>query len=105
MLEWIVSSSVLAALMIVLRYLLRGHISLRLQYSIWLILLLRLLLPVSLGTSPVSVANALPQAAEFNYVQTNQSQGDDSRYTLRRRRWTLIHPCQRSSPLTGRDSR
>ena len=35
MLEWIVSSSVLAALMIVLRYLLRGHISLRLQYSIW----------------------------------------------------------------------
>lgn len=78
MLEWIVSSSVLAALMIVLRYLLRGHISLRLQYSIWLILLLRLLLPVSLGTSPVSVANALPQAAEFNYVQTNQSQGDDS---------------------------
>ena len=62
MLEWIVSSSVLAALMIVLRYLLRGHISLRLQYSIWLILLLRLLLPVSLGTSPVSVANALPQA-------------------------------------------
>lgn len=78
MLEWIVSSSVLAALMIVLRYLLRGHISLRLQYSIWLILLLRLLLPVSLGTSPVSVANALPQAAEFNYVQANQSQGDDS---------------------------
>ena len=78
MLEWIVSSSVLAALMIVLRYLLRGHISLRLQYSIWLILLLRMLLPVSLGTSPVSVANALPQAAEFNYVQTNQSQGDDS---------------------------
>lgn len=78
MLEWIVSSSVLAALMIVLRYLLRGHISLRLQYSFWLILLLRLLLPVSLGTSPVSVANALPQAAEFNYVQTNQSQGDDS---------------------------
>lgn len=78
MLEWIVSSSVLAALMIELRYLLRGHISLRLQYSIWLILLLRLLLPVSLGTSPVSVANALPQAAEFNYVQTNQSQGDDS---------------------------
>lgn len=77
MLEWIVSSSVLAALMIVLRYLLRGHVSLRLQYSIWLILLLRLLLPVSLGTSPVSVANALPQAAEFNYVQTNQSQGDD----------------------------
>lgn len=77
MLEWIVSSSVLAALMIVLRYLLRGHISLRLQYSFWLILLLRLLLPVSLGTSPVSVANALPQAAEFNYVQTNQSQGDD----------------------------
>ena len=33
---------------------------------------------MSLGTSPVSVANALPQAAEFNYVQTNQSQGDDS---------------------------
>lgn len=61
MLEWILSSCVLILAVVGLRYLLRGRLSLRLQYAMWLIVLLRLLLPVSLGSSPVSVTNALPQ--------------------------------------------
>jgi len=61
MLEWIVSSAVLCALVIGLRYLLRGRIGLRLQYALWGLVLLRLLLPVSFGSSRFSIMNALPE--------------------------------------------
>lgn len=46
MTEWIVTSSVLIVVVVALRYLLRGRISLRLQYALWGVVLLRLLLPV-----------------------------------------------------------
>ena len=36
MIEWIVSSSALIALVVLLRRLLRGRICLRLQYALWL---------------------------------------------------------------------
>ena len=42
MTEWFVSSAVLAALLIGAHYLLRGKISARLQYALWLVLLVRL---------------------------------------------------------------
>lgn len=61
MTEWILSSCVLILAVAGLRYLLRGRLDPRLQYAVWLIVLLRLLLPVNLGSSPVSVSNALPQ--------------------------------------------
>ena len=47
MAEWFVSSAVLAALLIGAHYLLYGKISARLQYTLWLVLLVRLLLPLS----------------------------------------------------------
>ena len=50
--EWIISSSVLIAAVLLGRYLLRGKISLRLQYALWGIVLLRLLLPFQIFTSP-----------------------------------------------------
>lgn len=61
--QWIVSSSVLIAAVIALRYLLRGRLSLRVQYALWLLVLVRLLVPVSFGTSALSVANAVPERA------------------------------------------
>ncbi len=60
MIEWIVSSSVLLAVLIVLRHILKGKISLRLQYALWGLALLRLLVPVSFGSASFSVQNALP---------------------------------------------
>ena len=57
MTEWFVSSAVLAALLIGAHYLLRGKISARLQYALWLVLLVRLLLPLSVGKTALSVAN------------------------------------------------
>ena len=50
--EWIISSSVLIAAVLLGRFLLRGKISLRLQYALWGIVLLRLLLPFQIFTSP-----------------------------------------------------
>ena len=60
MLEWVVSSSVLIVIIIALRFVLKGKISLRLQYALWGLVLLRLLLPVSFGSSSLSIMNALP---------------------------------------------
>lgn len=62
MLEWIVSSSILIAVIIALRYILKGKISLRLQYALWALVLLRLLVPVSFGNTGLSVMNAVPEA-------------------------------------------
>ena len=69
MTEWFVSSTVLAALLIGAHYLLRGKISARLQYALWLVLLVRLLLPLSIGKTAVSVANLLPEAEPAAVIQ------------------------------------
>ncbi len=61
MIEWIVSSCFLIAVIIALRYILKGKISLRLQYSLWALVLLRLLVPVSFGSTGFSVMNMLPE--------------------------------------------
>jgi len=70
MAEWFVSSAVLAALLIGAHYLLRGKISARLQYTLWLVLLVRLLLPLSIGKTALSVANLLPKAESAAVMQT-----------------------------------
>ena len=58
MTEVLVSSTVLILALAALRLLLRGRINPRLQYALWLLAALRLLLPVPLVSSPVSVMNA-----------------------------------------------
>lgn len=70
MAEWFVSSAVLAALLIGAHYLLYGKISARLQYTLWLVLLVRLLLPLSVGKTTLSVANLLPEAEPTAVMQT-----------------------------------
>ena len=62
MTEWFVSSAVLAAALIALRYALRGKLSPKLQYGLWALLLIRLLAPFSVGQSAVSVENLVPAA-------------------------------------------
>ena len=60
MLELLISSTVLILALTALRFFLRGKLNPRLQYALWLLAALRLLLPVSLVRSPVSVMNAVP---------------------------------------------
>ena len=62
-LEVLVSSSILILALALLRLLLRGKISPRLQYGLWLLVAVRLLVPVSVGASPASVMNYVPQRA------------------------------------------
>lgn len=57
MTEWILSSSILILIVILLRFCLKGRISLRLQYAIWGLVLARLLIPVSFGSTHISVVN------------------------------------------------
>lgn len=56
MLEILISSSVLILVLALLRLVLRDKVSARLQYALWLLVLVRLLVPVSFFRSPVSVA-------------------------------------------------
>jgi len=69
MVEWIVSSSVLIAVVILLRFVLKGKISLRLQYALWALVLVRLLVPVSFGDTAMSVGNLTQKAAASETAQ------------------------------------
>lgn len=79
MADWIISSCFLALALILLRYVLRGRLSPRLQYGMWLILLLRLLLPVSFFQSPASISNALPATPPPVDIVTVSIPGEDER--------------------------
>ena len=58
----LISSSVLILAVLLLRFLFRKAISRRVQYALWLLVLLRLLIPVSLGGISWSVASAAQEA-------------------------------------------
>ena len=91
MTEWFVSSAVLAALLIGAHYLLRGKISARLQYTLWLVLLVRLLLPLSVGKTALSVANLLPEAEPATVMQTDTAAAPPARDTPPAVILSLIH--------------
>lgn len=61
MIEWAVTSSTLILVVLLVRQCLKGHISLRLQYGLWALVLLRLLVPVNFGSGAWSVLNVLSE--------------------------------------------
>ena len=65
MIEWIVTSSALILLVLLLRVLIKDRVSPRLRYALWGLALLRLAIPLSLWESPVSVMT--PVAAQGAY--------------------------------------
>ncbi len=103
MIEWSVSSAALLAVLIALRQILKGKISLRLQYALWVLALLRLLIPFSFGSTAFSVQNALPQqqmrdlpyTAESTYFayrsQETLTTETESRTFDLPRQWTEFH--------------
>lgn len=62
MFSLLLSSSVLILLLVALRSILQGRISARLQYALWLLVLVRLLVPISFFRSPISVAETVAPA-------------------------------------------
>lgn len=89
-LEVLVTSTVLIAGIFCLRKLTLGKISMRLRYGLWLLVAVRLLLPLSVGTSAFSVMNLLPgilreNAGAFSLERENSGElpangGRDSTY-------------------------
>ncbi len=69
MINWIISSSALILVLIALRYITRGRISPRLQYALWALVLVRLLVPVSFGSTGWSVNNLSEAVRERLAVQ------------------------------------
>ena len=59
--EWMISSSALILIFMALRRILRGRITARLQYALWVLVLVRLVLPVQLSESPLSVLRVTRQ--------------------------------------------
>ena len=57
MLNWFLSTSVLIAVILLLRRVLRDKIDPRLTYALWLLVALRILIPVSLFPAPLSVSS------------------------------------------------
>lgn len=77
MMNWVISSSVLILIVITIRHFLKGKMSLRLQYALWLIVAVRLVFPFSIGEATASVSTWLngvedrPVVQEMkDYVQT-----------------------------------
>lgn len=49
--SWVIPGSVMIVTLLAMRFVLRGKISLRLQYALWAVVLVRLLLPIQIFTS------------------------------------------------------
>lgn len=108
MITWIVSSTVLILIVILLRQIFRKKISHALQYALWLPVLFRLLIPVTPVASDFSVMNLLPEERavisvgpeymladgaaknefvsdiikdESAYVETNKAEQTDNQHT------------------------
>lgn len=64
MLEMLLTSSALIAVILLVRRLFRSRLSLRLRYALWLLAAVRLLVPGSLFTAPVSIAGGAAPVAE-----------------------------------------
>ena len=95
MLNWILSASLLIAVVIALRYLLRGKLHPAVQYALWGLVLLRLLLPFSIARTPMSLSSAVEQttlAQDMERVQYVESVERDTDGTIIGQLPTLTKP-------------
>lgn len=65
MIAVLITSSALILTIFLLRIVTRGKISMRLRYALWLVAALRLMMPVSIGNSTVSVMNLFPDGIRY----------------------------------------
>ena len=84
MIGWILSANVLILAVILMRFLFSKRIGRVLQYAVWLIVFVRLILPFSLFSSPISVENAVESLILKNTetVETVEVQSDSREYVF-----------------------
>ena len=79
MAEWILTSSLLIVIVLAVRALFRGRMGLRLRYALWLLVLLRLLVPGTVFQTGLSVLNYVPLSQTATaQAQPSQSGGSPS---------------------------
>lgn len=78
--EWIISSSILIAAVLLGRFLLRGKISLRLQYALWAVVLVRLLVPFQLFPSDFSAASIADEVDISEPIRQVYVSANEDRY-------------------------
>ena len=69
MTQWILTSSLLIAVVLMIRKIAGDRLSARVRYALWGLVLLRLLIPVSIGESALSVQNWVPDAEDIRQLQ------------------------------------
>ena len=82
MINWIISSSILIITIILLRSLFRTKISLRLQYALWFLVAVRLLIPINFGTSVISIENLTNQLSLQTQVENTIENNRESTSVL-----------------------
>ena len=70
MIKWMITSSALIVLVLVLRALVRGRAGARLRYALWLLAAVRLLLPGTLFESAFSVLNAARTSETYQLAES-----------------------------------
>ena len=68
----IITSSILILIVVALRYLLKEKISSRLRYTMWLLVAIRLLIPIEMGQSSLSVMTLVDRAENSVAAYTQQ---------------------------------
>lgn len=74
MTELIITSSVLILVVVLMRHFFKGKISLRLQYALWAMVLIRLMIPFTLFESPISVMNAVELSSAYKKAEQTLSE-------------------------------
>ena len=77
MTQWIISSSLLIAAVFCIRAIGGDRLSARLRYALWGLVMLRLLIPVSIGESALSLQRWMPEAAAPTVQQVQGSDAAD----------------------------
>ena len=96
MAEWILMSSLLIVIVLAVRALFRGRMGLRLRYALWLLVLLRLLVPGTVFQTGLSVLNYVPLSQTATaQAQPSQSGGNPSAPSGRRGRRNPGPPARR----------
>lgn len=81
MIKWVISSSCLILFIIFLRHLFKEKISLRLQYALWALVAVRLLIPFNLGNSMLSIENLTNHLYSQSETQTTVVQNEPLEFT------------------------
>ncbi len=71
MFDWIISCSVIIIIFVFLRFIFKNKVSAKFQYTLWLIVLIRLLVPFNLFSSSFSLQNLLDSGTQYSYYFVN----------------------------------